>query len=43
MNAYKVNAIVTENGLTIGSGLPLPIGRSVEVIILDSQMLDRQL
>ena len=41
MNAYKVNAIrqsrrytnVTENVLTIGSGLPLPIGRSVEVII----------
>jgi hypothetical protein len=50
MNAYKVDAIrqsrrytnVTENGLAIGSGLPLPIGRSVEVIILDSQTLDRQ-
>ena len=37
MNAYKVDAIVTENGLAIGSGLPLPIGRSVEVIILDRQ------
>jgi hypothetical protein len=42
MNAYKVDAIVTENGLAIGSGLPLPIGRSVEVIILDSETLDRQ-
>jgi hypothetical protein len=37
MNAYKVDAIVTENGLAIGSGLPVPIGRSVEVIILDRQ------
>jgi hypothetical protein len=27
---------VTENGLAIGSGLPLPIGASVEVIILDN-------
>lgn len=49
INAYKVDAIrqsrcytiVTENGLAIGSGLPLPIGRLVEVIILDSETLDR--
>ncbi len=42
MNAYKVDAIVTERGLVIESGLPLPVGRSVEVIILDSQVQDRQ-
>jgi hypothetical protein len=36
MNAYKVDAIVTENGLAISSGLPLPVGSSVEVIILDN-------
>ncbi len=35
MNAYKVDAIVTENGLAIREGLPLPIGLSVEVIVLD--------
>ena len=38
MNAYKVDAIVTKNGLTILEGLPLPIGSSVEVIILDNGM-----
>jgi hypothetical protein len=26
MNAYKVDAVVTANGLTILNGLPLPIG-----------------
>jgi hypothetical protein len=35
MNAYKVDAIVTENGLAIREGLPLPIGLSVDVIVLD--------
>jgi hypothetical protein len=40
MNAYKVDAIVTENGLEIGSELPLPIGASVEVIILDNGVPD---
>ncbi len=35
MNAYKVDAIVTENGLAIRERLPLPIGLSVEVIVLD--------
>jgi hypothetical protein len=38
MNAYKVDAIVTKNGLTILEGIPLPIGSSVEVIILDNGM-----
>jgi hypothetical protein len=38
MNAYKVNAIVTENGLAILERLPLPVGSSVEVIILDNEM-----
>jgi hypothetical protein len=38
MNAYKVDAIVTKNGLTISEELPLPIGSSVEVIILDNGM-----
>ena len=42
MNAYKVDAIVTENGLAILAGLPLPVGSSVEVIILDNGMLDRK-
>ena len=48
MNAYEVDAIrqsrrytnVTENGLAIGSELPLPIGASVEVIILDNGVPD---
>ncbi len=39
MNAYKVDAIVTENGLSILSELPLPVGSSVEVIILDNRIL----
>jgi hypothetical protein len=39
MNAYKVDAIVTEDGLAILEGLPLPVGSSVEVIILDNGML----
>jgi hypothetical protein len=37
MNAYRVDAVVTENGLTILAGLSLPIGSSVEVIILDKE------
>jgi hypothetical protein len=36
MNAYRVDAIVTENGLAILEKLPLPVGSSVEVIILDN-------
>ena len=43
MNAYKVDAIVTENGVAILSGLPLPVGSSVEVIILDNGTLDKPL
>ena len=35
MNAYKVDAIVTEGGLTILEQIPLAVGMSVEVIILD--------
>jgi hypothetical protein len=37
MNAYKVDAVVTENGLAILEGLPLPIGAAVEVIVLDNR------
>jgi hypothetical protein len=40
MNAYKVDAIVTESGLSISAGLPLPVGSSVEVIILDNGTID---
>jgi hypothetical protein len=48
MNAYKVDAIrqsrrytkVTESGLSILAGLPLPVGSSVEVIILDNGTID---
>jgi hypothetical protein len=40
MNAYKVDAIVTENGLAILAGLPLAIGSAVEVIILDNGTTD---
>jgi hypothetical protein len=40
MNAYKVDAIVTENGLAVLAGIPLPIGSSVEVIILDNGTTD---
>jgi hypothetical protein len=36
MQAYKDNAVVTEHGLAILDGLPLPIGASVEVIVLDN-------
>ena len=43
MNAYKVDAIVTENGLAILSELPLPVGSSAEVIILDNGTLDKPL
>jgi hypothetical protein len=42
MNAYKVDAIVTEDGLAILEGLPLPVGSSVEVIILDNGMLGQK-
>lgn len=42
MNAYKVDAIVTEDGLAILEGLPLPIGSSVEVIILDNGVLGQK-
>jgi hypothetical protein len=38
MNAYKVDAVVTANGLTIFNGLPLLIGAAVEVIILDNRV-----
>jgi hypothetical protein len=41
MNAYKVDAIVTEEGLAILEGLPLAIGSPVEVIILDSRVSGR--
>jgi hypothetical protein len=37
MNAYKVDAVVTESGLAILEGLPLPIGAAVEVIVLDNR------
>jgi hypothetical protein len=37
MNAYKVDAVVTENGLAIPEGLPLPIGAAVEMIVLDNR------
>ncbi|MBW4668087.1 MAG: hypothetical protein KME60_11855 [Cyanomargarita calcarea GSE-NOS-MK-12-04C] len=42
MNAYKVDAIVTEDGLAILERLPLPVGSSVEVIILDNGMLGQK-
>jgi hypothetical protein len=42
MNAYKVNAIVTEDGLAILEKLPLPVGSSVEIIILDNGMLGQK-
>jgi hypothetical protein len=38
MNAYKVDAVVTANGLTVLNGLPLPIGAAVEVIVLDNRV-----
>jgi hypothetical protein len=38
MNAYKVDAVVTANGLMILNGLPLPIGAAVEVIVLDNRV-----
>jgi hypothetical protein len=41
MNAYKVDAVVTANELTILNGLPLPIGAAVEVIVLDNRVDDQ--
>ncbi len=38
MQAYKANAVVTEHGLMILDGLPLPIGAAVEVIVLDNRV-----
>jgi hypothetical protein len=38
MKAYKASAVVTEYGLSIPNGLPLPVGASVEVIILDNRI-----
>ena len=38
MNAYKMDAIVTEGGLTILEKIPLAVGMSVEVIILDNSV-----
>jgi hypothetical protein len=38
MKAYKASAVVTEYGLSILNGLPLPVGASVEVIVLDNRI-----
>ncbi len=35
MNAYKLEAIVAENGTVILRGLPFPAGDTVEVIVLE--------
>lgn len=35
MNAYKVEAIVTENGTIVLHGLPFQTGDTVEVIVLE--------
>jgi hypothetical protein len=43
MNAYKVDAVVTENGLAILEGLPLTIGAAVEVIVLDNRVNDKDI
>ena len=43
MNAYKVDAIVTESGLTILEQIPLAVGMSVEVIILDHSVSGEKL
>jgi hypothetical protein len=43
MNAYKVDAVVTENGLAILEGLPLTIGVAVEVIVLDNRVNDKDI
>jgi hypothetical protein len=43
MQAYKDNAVVTEHGLAILDGLPLPIGAAVEVIVLDNRVNDKDI
>jgi hypothetical protein len=35
MNAYKVEATVTENGTIVLHGLPFQVGDTVEVIVLE--------
>ena len=35
MNAYKVEAVVTENGTIVLHGLPFQVGDTVEVIVLE--------
>jgi len=37
MNAYKVEAVVAENGTVILRGLPLQAGDTVEVIVLEQR------
>ena len=38
MNAYKAEAIVTEDGKLMLTGLPFQAGRTVEVIILEREI-----
>jgi uncharacterized lipoprotein YbaY len=42
MNAYKVEAVVTENGTVILRGLPFQAGDTVEVIVLEQRSAPQQ-
>lgn len=35
MNAYKVEAVIAEDGTVTLRGLPFPIGETVEVIVME--------
>lgn len=37
MNAYKIEAVVAENGTVILRGLPFQVGDTVEVIVLEQR------
>jgi hypothetical protein len=37
MNAYKVQAMVAENGAVLIQGVPFAVGTSVEVIVLEGK------
>jgi hypothetical protein len=42
MNAYKIEAVVAENGTVILRGLPFQTGDTVEVIVLEQRSASQQ-
>lgn len=42
MNAYKIEAVVAENGTVILRGLPFQVGDTVEIIVLEQRSGSQQ-